>query len=264
VELAGMLPETAHHTMRGEFRHIDTRDTRVVLLEGGPRILSTFPERLSRTAYRDLEKLGVEVRTNALVTRIEPDAVYVGDERIPTRTVFWAAGNAASPVARTLGVPLNKAGQVIVEKDLSLPGHPEVFAVGDVAAFTQADGSLVPGVAPAANQEGWLAAANILRTLRGEPRQTFRYHNKGNLATIGKHKAIADFGSFRLTGWVAWWFWLVVHILYLAGFRNRLSVLLEWGYAYFSNQRGARLITAEQCTDASPVPETVGAGARTS
>jgi NADH dehydrogenase len=262
VELAGMLPETARHTMHGEFRHIDTRETRVVLLEGGPRILSTFPERLSRTARRDLEKLGVEVRTNALVTRIEPNAVFVGDERIATRTVFWAAGNAASPVARTLGVPLNKVGQVIVEKDLSIPGHPEVFAVGDIAALTQPDGSLVPGVAPAANQEGWLAAANILRTLHGEPRQAFRYHNKGNLATIGTHKAIADFGALRLTGWVAWWFWLVVHILYLAGFRNRLSVLIEWGYAYFSNQRGARLITSEQCTESSPVPETVGAGAR--
>jgi NADH dehydrogenase len=262
VELAGMLPETARRTMRGEFRHIDTRETKVILLEGGPRVLPSFPERLSRKALRDLQELGVEVRTGAMVTRIEPDAVYVGDEKIEACTTFWAAGNAASPIGRTLGVPVNRAGQVQVEPDLSIPGHPEVFAVGDIAAFTQADGSLVPGVAPAANQEGRLAALNILHTLRGEPRETFRYHNKGDLATIGRHRAIADFGRLKLTGWIAWWFWLFVHILYLVGFRNRLSVLVEWGYAYFSNQRGARLITYDESHEPSRVPAAVAGAER--
>jgi NADH dehydrogenase len=259
VELAGMLPEMARRVLPGEFRHIDTRDTTVILLEGGPRVLPTFGEEASRVALRDLQSLGVDVRTGALVTRIEPDAVYVGDERIPAHTVFWAAGNAASPIARTLDVPLDRAGRVIVEPDLSVPGHPEVFAVGDVAAVKWKDGELVPGVAPAANQEGAWAAANIVRTLRGEPRAPFRYRDKGALATIGRHRAIAEIGRVRLTGYIAWWFWLFVHILYLIGFRNRVSVLLEWGYAYVTNARSARLITSEECNVVSPVVETVGA-----
>ena len=251
VELAGILPAITRRALRRDFRRIDTARTRVILLEGGPRVLPAFPEKLSRVALRDLEELGVEVRTNALVTRVEPDAVYVGDERIPTRTALWGAGNAASPLARSLGVPLDRAGRVLVERDLSIPGHPEVFAVGDVAAFVQ-DGTPVPAVAPAANQEGRAAARNIIRTLRGEPREAFRYRDKGNLATIGRYRAIADFGWFRLTGRVAWWFWLFVHILYLAGFRNRLSVLVEWGYAYFTYQRGSRLISRDECRHGSP------------
>jgi len=260
VELAGMLPEMASRVLPGEFRHIDTRDTQVILLEGGPRLLPTFGEPASRVALRDLQSLGVEVRTRAMVTRIESDAVYMGDERIPACTVFWAAGNAASPIARTLGVPLDKAGRVLVEPDLSVPGHAEVFAVGDLAAVAWKDGELVPGVAPAANQEGAWAAANIVRTLRGEPRAAFRYRDKGALATIGRNRAIAEFGRVRLTGWIAWWFWLFVHILYLVGFRNRLSVLIEWGYAYLSNARSARLITSEECRDGVPVEQPVGAG----
>jgi NADH dehydrogenase len=243
TELAGMLPEIARRGIARDFRRIDTRRTRVILLEAGPRVLPTFPERLSERARRDLTELGVEVRTGALVTRIEPDAVYVGEERIACRTVFWAAGNAASPVARSLGAPLDRVGRVLVEADLSVPGHPEIFVAGDLAAVTKRDGAPVPGVAPAANQEGRAAAVNILCTLRGEPRRPFRYVDKGNLATIGRHRAIAQFGKVSVSGYLAWWLWLLVHILYLAGFRNRLVVAIEWGYAYFTYQRGARVIT---------------------
>ena len=241
VELAGVMQEIAR-AMRSDFRRIDTRQTRVILLEGGPRVLPSFPESLSSRAHKDLIELGVEVRVNALVTRVEPEAVWVGEERIATRTVFWAAGNEASRVGRSLGSRHDRAGRVEVEPDLSVPGHPEVFVVGDLAIVKQ-DGKQVPGVAPAAMQMGSLAARNIRHDLRGEPRVSFRYRNKGDLATIGRHKAIADFGRFHVTGRLAWWFWLFVHIMYLVGFRNRLSVLLQWAYAYFTYQRGVRLIS---------------------
>jgi NADH dehydrogenase len=244
VELAGIIPDTARNAFRKDFRRIDTTRTRVVLLEGGQRVLPSFVEELSAKALEDLHELGVEVRLNSLVTRIEPGAVYVGEERIPTHTVFWAAGNAASPLGRTLGVPTDRAGRVQVEPDLSIPGHPEVFVVGDLAAFVDR-GKPVPGVAPAANQEGERAARNILATLAGEPRQEFRYTNKGDLATIGRHKAVADLGRFRMTGRIAWWFWLFIHIMYLAGFRNRVSVFVQWAYSYLTWQRGVRLISGE-------------------
>ena len=247
VELAGIIPDVAHYGMRRDFRRIDTLKTRVILLEGGPRVLPAFPESLSRKALRDLQELGVEVRTGALVTRITPLGVYVGDEFIPARTVFWAAGNEASYTGSSLGAPVDKQGRVIVEPDLSIPGHPEVFVVGDLAAVKQPNGELVPGVAPAAMQEGRWAAKNILRMLGGKPTEPFRYFNKGNLATIGRNKAVADFGRLRVSGWVAWWLWLFVHILYLAGFRNRASVLMEWGYSYLTYQRGSRLITQREC-----------------
>jgi NADH dehydrogenase len=246
VELAGIIPDVTRHAMRGEFRRIDPSQARIILVEGGPRVLGSFPEALSVRARRDLEGLGVEVRTGAPVTRITPEAVYVGEERIDTRTVFWAAGNEASPLGRSLGVPLDRAGRVIVHPDLTVPGHPEVFVIGDLAALRQADGTLVPGVAPAAMQAGRAAARNIQRAMRGQPSEPFRYVNKGNLATIGRHRAVADFGRLRVTGYPAWWLWLFVHILYLAGFRNRLSVLLEWGYAYLTYRRGARLITESE------------------
>ena len=244
VELAGILPEVARHGIARDFRRIDTRRTRVILLEAGPRVLPSFAERLSERARRDLTELGVEVRTGALVTRIEADAVYVGAERVACRTVFWAAGNAASPLATSLGAPLDRVGRVLVEPDLSAPGHPEIFVAGDLAAVAKEDGTLVPGVAPAANQEGRVAAQNILRTLRGQPREPFRYHDKGSLATIGRHRAVAQFGKLGVGGYLAWWLWLLVHILYLAGFRNRLVVAVEWGYAYVTYHRGARVITA--------------------
>jgi NADH dehydrogenase len=205
-------------------------------------VLPSFPESLSARAHKDLEDLGVDVRTNALVTRVECDAVWVGDERIPTRTVFWAAGNAASPIGQSLGSRHDRAGRIQVNPDLSVPERPEVFVVGDLAIVTQ-DGKPVPAVAPAAMQMGDAASRNIRRDLRGEPRVPFRYRNKGDLATIGRHKAIADFGKFHVTGRLAWWFWLFVHIMYLVGFRNRLSVLLQWAYAYVTYQRGVRLIT---------------------
>jgi NADH dehydrogenase len=241
VELAGVMQEIARG-MRRDFRRIDTRQTRVLLLEGGPRVLPSFPESLSRRAYKDLIDLGVEVRVNALVTRVAPDAVWVSDERITTRTIFWAAGNEASPIGRSLGSRHDRAGRVEVQPDLSIAEHPEVFVIGDLAIVRQ-DGKQVPAVAPAAIQMGAVAARNIRRDLRGEPRVSFRYRNKGDLATIGRYKAIADFGKFHVTGRLAWWFWLFVHIMYLVGFRNRLSVLLQWAYAYFTYQRGVRLIT---------------------
>lgn len=241
VELAGVMQEIAR-AMRRDFRTIDTKDTRVILLEGGDRVLPSFPEALSQRAHEDLLDLGVEVRTKAFVTRVEPTAVWVGDDRIPTETVFWAAGNAASSLASSLGAPQDAVGRIVVEPDLSIPGHPNVFAVGDLA-IVQQDGKPVPGVAPAAMQMGVATARNIRRDLQGEPRVPFRYRNKGDLATIGRHKAIADFGRFHVTGRPAWWFWLFVHILYLVGFRNRMSVLLQWAYAYLTYQRGVRLIT---------------------
>jgi NADH dehydrogenase len=244
VELAGTIPAVARVGFHREFKHIDTRETRVILLEGLPRILTSFPDALADRARRDLEQLGVEVRTGAMVTRIESDAVYVGDERIPARTVFWAAGNAASPLGRSLGVPLDRSGRVEVERDLSVPGHPEVFVVGDLAATVQRDGvTPVPGVAPAANQEGRAAARNILATVGNQPRRPFRYINKGNLATIGRHRAVADFGFIRVRGFFAWFLWLFVHIMYLVGFRNRVTVLVQWAFAYFTYERGMRVIT---------------------
>jgi NADH dehydrogenase len=243
VELSGAFPLIAKKALRRDFRRIDTERTRVVLLEGGPRILPSFPENLAVYAHRALTELGVEVHTSSIVTKIEPGTVYVGDERIETKTIFWAAGNAASPLGRFLGVPLDGVGRVLVEPDLSIPGHPEIFVVGDLAAVKREDGRLVPGVAPAANQEGKLAARNVRRLIRGEETKPFRYRNKGDLATIGRSRAIADFGKVRITGRPAWLLWLVVHIMYLVGFRNRISVLIQWAYAYFTYQRGVRLIT---------------------
>ncbi len=241
VELAGVIPDTAK-AFRKDFRRIDTCEVKVILLEGGPRVLAAFPEKLQREALRDLEELRVDVRLSSIVTRVEHDAVYVGETRIPTHTIFWAAGNAASPLGAQLGAPIDRAGRVTVEPDLSVPGRPELFVVGDMAAVTS-EGKPVPGVAPAANQMGERAAANLLATLRGEPRAPFRYRNKGDLATIGRHRAIAAFGKVQLEGYVAWFLWLFVHILYLVGFRNRVSVLVQWTYAYFTYQRGVRLIS---------------------
>jgi NADH:ubiquinone reductase (H+-translocating) len=245
VELAGMLPTIAQHTLRADFRNIDTASARVILLEGGHRILPTFPEDLAAHATRDLQQLGVDVRTGAMVTSIEPGAVCVGEERIPARTVLWAAGNTASPLGKLLGpkVPVDRVGRVIVEPDLSVPSHPEIFVIGDLAVMGTG-GKTVPGVAQGAIQSGRVAARNVLHSIRGEGREVFRYRNKGDLATIGRYKAIGDLGhGVHIAGFPAWLFWLFLHILYLAGFRNRLSVLIEWGYAFFTYGRGSRLIT---------------------
>jgi len=243
VELAGVLPTIAAKGLRPDFRRTDPADVRVWLLEGGPRLLPTFPESLSARALHDLETLGVRCRTNALVTRVTSDCVYVGDERVPTHTVFWAAGNAASPLVRTLGVATDRAGRALVNPDLSIPGAPHVFVAGDAAAV---DG--VPGVAAAANQMGAHAARMVLRTLAGKPREPFHYWNKGALAVIGRNRAVADLGRVRVGGLLGWWLWVGIHIAYLAGFRNRLSVMLEWAYAYFTFRPGARLITEEEHT----------------
>jgi NADH dehydrogenase len=243
TELAGMLPTIARHSLPRDFRRIAHEPARVVLLEGGPRVLPAYPEALSERARLDLTNLGVEVRTGALVTTVERGRVHVGDgEVLRSHTVIWAAGNAASPLGRSLGAPVDRVGRVLVHPDLSIPGHPEVFVIGDLASI-ETRGKPVPGVAPAAMQMGAHAARNLRRDLEQRPRAPFIYRNKGDLATIGRHRAIADFGRLQLSGWLAWWFWLFLHILYLAGFRNRLSVLIEWAYSYFTYERGARLIT---------------------
>jgi NADH dehydrogenase len=242
VELAGAIPFIAKKALVQDFRKIDTRRTRVILVEAGPRILPTFPESLAAHATQDLRDLGVEVRVNSFVTGVGPDGVSIGDEKIRARTAFWAAGNLASPVGKFLGAPLDRAGRIQVNPDLSVPNHPEIFVVGDLATLVQ-DGRLIPGVGPAAIQEGAFAAKNIVREITHRPRQNFRYWNKGDLATIGRSRAIADFGFIKLSGRVAWFLWLFVHIMYLVGFRNRLSVLLQWAYEYVTYQRGSRLIT---------------------
>jgi NADH dehydrogenase len=242
VELSGAIPFIAKKALVSEFRRVDTRRTRVILVEAGPRILPSFPEDLAEHARRDLEDLGVEVRVGSFVTKVEPDGVWVGGEKIRARTAFWAAGNKASALGKFLGGPLDSAGRVKVNDDLSVPGHPEIFAIGDLAALQQ-DGRMVPWVAPAANQQGTFAAKSIIRDTRRQPRKKFRYFNKGDLATIGRSRAIADFGRVKFTGRLAWHLWLFVHIMYLVGFRNRIVVLIEWAYAYFTYQAGVRLIT---------------------
>ena len=242
VELAGMIPTIGQHMLPRDFRRISHNEVRVILLEGGPRVLPTYPESLGEHARRDLTNLGVDVRTGAMVTSVEPGIVRVGENVIRANTVMWAAGNAASPLGKTLGVPVDRVGRVPVNPDLSIPGHPEVFVVGDMASIST-KGKPVPGVAPAAMQMGAFAARNVKRDLEQRARLPFVYRNKGDLATIGRHRAIADFGFLQVTGSLAWWFWLLLHIMYLAGFRNRIAVLIEWAYSYFTYERGARLIT---------------------
>ena len=243
VELAGTLAEIARHAMNHEFRHIDPRQSRILLIEGGPRVLAAYSEELSRKAEAQLRHLGVEVRTSRMVTRIEPGAVWVGDERIPAAVVLWAAGVAASPLGRKLGVPLDRAGRVLVHPDLSIPGHAEVFVIGDLAALKDEKGKMLPGVAPVAIQQGdWVADA-IARDLNSQPRRNFHYRDKGSLATIGRAAAVAQFGKFELSGYFAWLAWLFVHIFFLIGFRNRLLVMIQWAWSYLTYERGACLIT---------------------
>jgi NADH dehydrogenase len=243
VELAGALSEIAHHTLRDEFRRIDPGGARIVLVEGNDRLLPTYPPDLSRKAEASLRSLGVEVRTRTVVTAIDDDGVVAGEQRIPARTVLWGAGVQASPLARALDAPLDRAGRVLVRDDLTVPGHDDVYVVGDLAAERREDGSMVPGVAPAAMQEGRHAARNILRTLRGEPRAPFHYWDRGTLATIGRAHAVGEIGRLHLSGFVAWLAWLFVHILFLIGFRNRLFVLAQWAWHYLTFDRGSRLIT---------------------
>jgi len=245
VELAGTLAEIARRVMANEFVSIDPKRTRILLLEGGPRVLPAFPEELSRSAQDQLKRLGVEVHTNALVTQIEPGLIQVGDQRLPATVVLWAAGVAASPLGKKLDVPVDRAGRVLVNPDLSVPGHAEVFVIGDLAALQDENGKWLPGVAPVAIQEGSTAAHNIGQDLKGKLRRNFHYFNKGNLATIGRAAAVADFGKLRLSGYIAWLAWLFVHIFFLIGFRNRLIVLIQWAWSYLTYERGARLITGD-------------------
>jgi NADH dehydrogenase len=243
VELAGALGEISRQTIARDFRVIDPTKARIILLEGGPRILSTYPESLSGRAQAQLERIGVEVRTRAMVTRVTPDAVWLGGEQIRCRTVLWAAGAAAAPLGNTLGVPLDRVGRVLVEPDLSIPGHPEAFVIGDLCAFLHQTGAPLPGLAPVAIQQGRAAAENVLQRLAGRPTRPFHYRDKGSMATIGRAAAVAVIGRVQLSGLPAWVAWLLVHIISLIGFRNRVLVLLQWGWAYVSWQRGARLIT---------------------
>ncbi len=244
VELAGMIPEITRKAMRRDFRRIDPSNAKVILLEAGPRILPQFPTELSERAERDLRELGVDVRTGTAVTGVDADGVSLANgDRIAAHTVFWGAGNQASPLGRQLQVPLDRAGRVVVSSDLSIPGHDHVFAIGDTAAVMTADGKPVPAVAPAANQMGAHAARQIAADLAGQARTPFAYFNKGDLATIGRNRAVAAIGPVKLQGVIAWLAWVFVHIMYLAAFRNRLTVFVQWAYQYFTYQRGGRLIT---------------------
>jgi NADH dehydrogenase len=244
VELAGAVVELAHTSLAEDFRTIRPEDVRVVLIEAGPRVLAAFAPDLSTYAQRALEKLGVEVKLDAAVTEVHRDGVVAGGDRIVARTVLWAAGVQASPAARWLGAPADRAGRIRVEPDLSVPGHPEIFAIGDTATLTMPNGKPVPGVADAAKQAGRHAAQVILARLAGrQDAMPFRYHHAGDLATIGRRAAVIDFGWLQLKGWLAWWVWGFAHIYFLIGLRNRLIVALSWLWIYVSGQRSARLIT---------------------
>jgi NADH dehydrogenase len=245
VELAGTLIELAQHTLRGEFRHFDSRSASVRLVEAGPRVLAGYDPVLSDKARRQLERLGVLVHTGVPVTAIDAAGVKLGDRRLPARTVLWAAGVAASAVGAMLGAPQDKAGRVRVDEDLGVPGHAGVFVIGDLASVARPDGSPVPGVAPAAKQMGEYVATTIARRLRGDDRARppFRYRDAGSLATIGRMAAVAQFGKLQLSGLPAWIVWLLVHIYFLIGFRNRLAVMLDWAWAYWTHQRQARIVS---------------------
>lgn len=244
VELAGTLAELARETLRGEFRKVQLDKVRVILVEGGPRILPSFKEKLSAYARCALERLGVEVRTDCAVTGCDEGGVAMGEERISAKTILWAAGVAASPVAEWLDLPRDRAGRVLVEPDLTAPGHPDIFVIGDTAHVEDARSTLVPGVAPAAKQEGRYVARVIAARLEHKPAPgPFRYKDAGSLATIGKRAAVVDFGWISLRGRLAWWLWGVVHIFFLIGVRNRVVVALSWLWSYATGQRSARLIT---------------------
>ena len=282
VELAGAIGEIACKVMARDFRTFDSREAQTILVEAGPRILPTFPPGLAEKAERSLERLCVEVRTGQAVTRMEPGAVWIGADRVASATVLWAAGVAPSPLARSLGVPLDRAGRVVVSPDLTIPGHPEVFVIGDLAASTDAAGKPLPGLAPVAIQQGEYAARAIVRaaaastarhraggaknapdsgtasagavvrTVGGDASAPFRYRDRGTIATIGRAAAVVDLGRLRFSGYFAWLLWCFIHILWLIGFRNRFLVMIEWAWAYLRFERSARLITAPAFRRPSP------------
>ena len=240
VELAGTLAEIARHTLKGEFRRFDPRSARVILVEAANRVLPPYPPVLSDKARRQLERLGVTVLLEKRITGVDGEGVSMDEERIAARTVLWAAGVASSPLGRSLGAPLDRAGRVQVEPDLSVPGHPEIFVVGDLATVKG-----VPGIAPAAKQMGRHAALNLVNTLKGKPRAAFHYRDYGQLATIGRNAAVAYFGRVKLSGYPAWLVWLIAHIYFLINFRNRIVVMLDWAWAYWTFNRYARVITKD-------------------
>src|SRR5579871_3265913 len=255
VELAGTLAEIARKSLPKSFRYIDVTRTRILLVEAGPSVLSSYPEDLRQSAVRQLQHLGVEVRTNSMVTDVRSGQVCVGEEVVPAEVVLWAAGVAASPLGRALGVPVDRAGRVFVEPDLSIAGHPEVFVIGDLASMKDEAGRPLPGVAPVAMQQGKFLGRVIAADLAKRPREKFHYFDKGSLATIGRAAAIAQFGKIHISGFFAWVTWLFVHILFLIGFRNRILVMLQWAWSYFTFSRGARLITGASSVRSVPSME---------
>jgi NADH:ubiquinone reductase (H+-translocating) len=275
VELAGTLAEICRHALAHDFRAIDPRRTHIHLIEGGPHVLPAYPEDLSRSALKQLQRLGVEVLTSTMVTKIEPGVIYMGATRMNAAVILWAAGVAASPLGKRLGVPVDRAGRVLVAPDLSIPSHPEVFVIGDLAALNDASGKLLPGVAPVAILEGRFVAkvirheiqhqTELARTSATSPkalqRPAFHYFDKGSLATIGRAAAVAQFGRIHISGFLAWLAWLFVHILFLIGFRNRVLVFIQWAWSYVTYERGARLITGSTTLPGwSPHSETSGGG----
>jgi len=248
VELAGALAEISRHALANDFRSIQPETARVILIESGADVLASYPSKLSAFARRALEKRGVAVWTGMRVTNIEAGRVHLGSEVVDAGTIIWSAGVAAAPIGATLGVPLDRSGRVLVNSDLTIPGRDDVYAVGDMALLNGADGRPLPGVSQVAMQEARWAAENIERTLRGESRTPFRYRDLGNMATIGRNSAVADLPwlRLRLKGYMAWWAWLLLHIYWLIGFRNRLSVLTQWAYSYMTYQRSTRLITGDE------------------
>lgn len=253
VEMAGAIAEIARYTLDKDFKHIDPSSARVVLVEGDQRVLSSFPEDLSASAMKQLKDLGVEVRTGIHAKNLTEAGLEVGDEFIPCRLKIWAAGNAASFVGKTIGVPVDKAGRVIVNEDLTIPGHTEVQVIGDLANFTHQGGKLLPGVSPVAMQQGRHAARNILAMMEGRKPQRFRYWDKGSMATIGRNKAVADLNFIHLSGKPAWLVWLFIHIIFLVGFRSRIAVLMQWAWAYVTFNKGARLITRNFQAETRPL-----------
>lgn len=243
VELAGALAELANHVLSQDFRRINPHSTRVMLIEGGDRVLGAFSKDVSAAALEQLHELGVQVQLKVRVTKIDENGVYLGDQFIPSRTIIWGAGIEASPLAKMLGVPTDRAGRVIVEKDLTIPHHKEVFVIGDMANYSHQTGSPLPGVSPVAMQMGEAVARNIIAATKNQPYESFHYIDKGSMATIGRSRAVAQIGKLEMRGFTAWMAWLLVHIFFLIGFRNRFTVLFNWTWSYFTYGRGARLIT---------------------
>ena len=262
VEMAGAVAELRRYALRRDFRRIDPGEATVLLLEGGTRLLTSYPPSLSDKAKRELRRLGVEVRTETMVTNISPGSVSAAGWTIPTQTVIWAAGNVASPVLRSLGAPLDSVGRAIVEPDCTIPGHPEIFVLGDAAFFNHQEGGPLPGICPVAIQMGEYAARTIEGDLEGKPRRAFTYWDKGQLAVIGRGRAVADIWKLHFGGFLAWLIWTFVHIFFLIGYRNRVLVMIQWAWSYLTFGRGARLITAEG--DAPIQPATMGGAARAS